>query len=206
MKLNGSQDFSLLFFGLKMSIFDMVNVPVWDLTACQVWESLFENVWDEIEGRNCIYIWYMYVYITRTQKWYEHKDKGKERESKVDALEEVFPFIHLKYHKLWRDEPDYDASYVQPTRADLEAALLELESAKASWIYTPKWSQLRPVEMLLQMESDSSGQLKCYSKTWRQLKSVDTTSVRATENDDFIIWALVHFICVILGIGHWYHF
>ena len=102
---------------------------------------------------------------TRTQKWYVHKDKDKERKSKLDALEEVFRFIHMKYHKLWCDEPDYDASYVQPTRADLEAALLEMESAQASWIATPngvssgqlncysKWSQLRPVELLLQMES-----------------------------------------------------
>ena len=90
---------------------------------------------------------------TRTQKWYEHKDKDKERKSKLDALEEVFRFIHLKYHKLWCDEPDYDASYAPPTRADLEAALLELESAQASWIATPN--------------GVSSGHLNCYSK-WSQ--------------------------------------
>lgn len=66
---------------------------------------------------------------TRSQRWYEHSgDLDKTVASKLDALDAVFKFVKLVYHKKWSEDEAYDASYDAPTREDLKTALLQMEA------------------------------------------------------------------------------
>ena len=69
---------------------------------------------------------------TRSQRWYPNADdKAAETASKLDALEVVFEFLALTYHRFWKKESDYDSSYKAPSRSNLEEALRKMENTAA---------------------------------------------------------------------------
>ena len=65
---------------------------------------------------------------TRSQRWYEDKkDPAKTLASQVDALEAVFEFVASTYKRFWKGESNFDASYVTPSRSDLQEALIRMQ-------------------------------------------------------------------------------